>query len=301
MRHVIRQLEAQGRFGTARVHASTMRAFEMFIGHKHFRMEKLNRYVLASFEFYLVSGNRQWNTVSTYMRVLRAVYNRAVDARLVPYRHRLFVDVHTSARSDNRRALAPEELARIFQARITSPQLRKARDYGRLMFALRGIPFADLAFLRKCDLRGNMLRYRRHKTGTHMVVELNGTALELVRKLRSKEKESPWLFPFLDKGYDSRSYYRLYRNALNSFNRKLDQLTGQLKVRHISSYTIRHSWATTAYHNNVHPGIISQALGHSSILVTEQYLKPFMQARVNAANQTVQEVIEACNVPVMRI
>lgn len=301
MRHVIRSLEDQGRFGTARVHGSTMRAFESYIGHKRFRMEELSRTVVCGFEFYLVSGNRRWNTVSTYMRVLRAVYNRAVDAKLAPYRHRLFVDVHTSARSDRRQALTPEELARLFRAEISSQRLGRTRDFCKLMFALRGIPFADLAYLRKCDLRGGTLCYRRHKTGTSMVVELNASALALVRRLRSRDVSSPWLFPILDKGHDARSYYRLYRNGINTFNRRLSRLAERLDLEHLSSYTIRHSWATTAYHNNVHPGIISQALGHSSILVTEQYLKPFMQVRVNAANQMVQEAVEGCNEPVMRV
>lgn len=295
MYRVIRSLEEEGRFGTARVHGSTMRAFESFVGHKRFRMEQLNRRVLSAFEFYLVSGNRQWNTVSTYMRVLRAVYNRAVDAGVAPYSHRLFVGVYTGTRSDRRRALGPEDLSRLFHAEIPSRPLSRTRDYCKLMFAMRGIPFADLVYLRKCDLQSNTLCYRRHKTGTSMVVELSPSILALVNRLRSKDASSPWLFPFLDRGDDARSYYHLYRNAINTFNGRLAKLAKRLGLAHLSTYTIRHSWATTAYHNDVHPGIISQALGHSSILVTEHYLKPFMQVRVNAANLMVLRVVEACN------
>ena len=33
----------------------------------------------------------------------------------------------------------------------------------------------------------------------------------------------------------------------------------------LSSYTARHTWATTAYYCEIHPGIISEAMGHSSI------------------------------------
>lgn len=40
---------------------------------------------LKSFEAYLRGRNCSWNTVSTYMRTLRAVYNRAVDRRIAPY------------------------------------------------------------------------------------------------------------------------------------------------------------------------------------------------------------------------
>ena len=53
----------------------------------------------------------------------------------------------------------------------------------------------------------------------------------------------------------------------------------------ISSYTARHTWATLAYHMDMPIGIICQALGHSSVRVTETYLKPFENERVDKANR----------------
>ena len=41
------------------------------------------------------------------------------------------------------------------------------------------------------------------------------------------------------------------------------------------TYVARHTWATLAFHSGQPVGIISQALGHSSLRVTETYLKPF--------------------------
>ena len=55
----------------------------------------------------------------------------------------------------------------------------------------------------------------------------------------------------------------------------------------LSSYTARHTWATTAYHCEIHPGIISEAMGHSSIAVTETYLKPFRSKKIDEANKIV--------------
>ena len=53
------------------------------------------------------------------------------------------------------------------------------------------------------------------------------------------------------------------------------------------TYTVRHTWATMAYYSEVHPGIISEAMGHSSITVTETYLKPFKNKKIDEANATV--------------
>lgn len=52
-------------------------------------------------------------------------------------------------------------------------------------------------------------------------------------------------------------------------------------------YISRHTWATVAYHSEIHPGIISEAMGHSSITVTETYLKPFNDMKIDEANAKV--------------
>ena len=60
----------------------------------------------------------------------------------------------------------------------------------------------------------------------------------------------------------------------------------------LSTYTARHTWATMAYHCEIHHGIISQAMGHSSIAVTETYLKPFHEDRIDEANEKVIEYVK---------
>ncbi len=52
-------------------------------------------------------------------------------------------------------------------------------------------------------------------------------------------------------------------------------------------YISRHTWATMAYYCEVHPGVISEAMGHSSITVTETYLKPFKNKKIDEANVMV--------------
>lgn len=50
-------------------------------------------------------------------------------------------------------------------------------------------------------------------------------------------------------------------------------------------YISQHTWATLAFHAGMSIGIISKALGHFSIKVTETYLKPFENEKVDAANE----------------
>nr|WP_262708907.1 tyrosine-type recombinase/integrase [Bacteroides uniformis] len=78
------------------------------------------------------------------------------------------------------------------------------------------------------------------------------------------------------------------------FNKKLSTLKTHLNMSsHLSSYSARHTWATMAYYCEIHPGIISEAMGHSSINVTETYLKPFNDKKIDEANEKVISFVKS--------
>ena len=68
--------------------------------------------------------------------------------------------------------------------RIPSSSLQKAKMLFVFMFMMRGLPFVDLAFLHKKDLQGNVLSYRRRKTGRTLRVLLSPEALQLVHMFK---------------------------------------------------------------------------------------------------------------------
>ena len=53
----------------------------------------------------------------------------------------------------------------------------------------------------------------------------------------------------------------------------------------VTSYTLRHSWATTAKYRGVPIEMISESLGHKSIKTTQTYLKGFGLKKRTEANQ----------------
>lgn len=71
-------------------------------------------------------------------------------------------------------------------------------SYFSLMFLFRGMPFIDLAHLRKRDVQGNMIVYCRHKTGRQMTVRIPKEAIPLMKKFADKRPSSLYLFPILD-------------------------------------------------------------------------------------------------------
>ena len=92
---VIGELRESGRWGTAHIYQSAVNAFSVFTKWQPMPMRKLSPTVLKRFENFLRQRNCSWNTVSTYIKAIRSVYNRAVDKKLVRYVPRLFEHVYT--------------------------------------------------------------------------------------------------------------------------------------------------------------------------------------------------------------
>ena len=81
---------------------------------------------------------------------------------------------------------------------------------------------------------------------------------------------------------------REYQSALRRFNNELKSLSRKLRLHSpVTSYTLRHSWATTAKYRGVPIEMISESLGHKSIKTTQIYLKGFEleeRTKVNKLN-----------------
>ena len=164
MRQVANGLQMGGNFGTAHVYRSSLNAIIVYCGKGDFTFDKVTPVWLKGFEIHLRSRGCSWNTVSTYLRTFRAVYNRAVNLRKAPYVPNLFHSVYTGTRADRKRALCEEDIKKVFaklHPSVSTPALRCTQELFTLMFLLRGLPFVDLAYLRKDDLRDNVITYRR--------------------------------------------------------------------------------------------------------------------------------------------
>ena len=297
MKKIAAELQRRGKLGTAHVYRSSLNAIRTFWGSDKMLFRQLTPEWLKRFENSLRERGCSWNTVSTYLRTLRAVYNRAVTLRKAAYVPHLFRSVYTGTRADRQRALDNEDMKKVFTRLATQSSattaMRTAQDWFILMFLLRGLPFVDLAYLRKNDLKENVITYRRRKTGRTLSVTLTAEAMFLLQRYMNRDVASPYLFPILRSGEGTEEAYREYQLALRGFNHQLALLGELLGIKgKLSSYAARHTWATTAYYCEIHPGVISEAMGHSSITVTETYLKPFHSKKIDDANRRIIDFVE---------
>lgn len=303
MPEVIGMLKREGKFPAMHVYACTLRSYEKFCAEERYpknttaslsMQEIFTPERLKEYEDWLAGQQSSPNTISTYMRTLQAVYNRWMSPGIEGYNPVLFKDVYTKVESRTKRALTAEQMEQLRNTDFSVLTLRQQQvlTYFLLMFMLRGMPFIDLAHLRKSDLRNRRITYRRHKTGKLMVVDVPSDAMKLLQKYRDKT-DSEYLFPLLHGGLFMEEHHHRYQETLRHFNRELARLMKQLLPGvSVSSYTARHTWATLAYHSGVPVGLISQSLGHSSIRVTMTYLKPFDAEVIDRINRQVISLVK---------
>ena len=278
----INRLRKEGRYSTAHVYKNALYSFSKFCGTLNMSFRQVTKERLRRYGQYLYECGLKPNTISTYMRMLRSIYNRGVEAGSTPYVPRLFHDVYTGVDVRQKKALPAGELHKLLYEDPKSERLRRTQTIAALMFQFCGMSFADLAHLEKSALDQSVLRYNRIKTKTPMSVEVLDTARGMINQLRSNQEPIPdcpdYLFDILcgnTKRKDERAY-REYQSALRRFNNRLKDLARALRLKSpVSSYTLRHSWATTAKYRGVPIEMISESLGHKSIKTTQIYLKGF--------------------------
>ncbi len=195
-----------------------------------------------------------------------------------------------------------KELHTLLYKTPQSKHLRRTQEIARLMFQFCGMPFADFAHLEKSALAQGVLRYNRIKTGTSVSLEVLESSLPTISKLRNndpvREDGTNYLFSILrgNKSPKGESMYKEYQSALRRFNNQLKSLSRELHLKSaVTSYTIRHSWATNAKYQGIPIEMISESLGHKSIKTTQIYLKGFELEKRTEANRLNCFYVENCN------
>lgn len=110
----IGRLRKEGRYSTAHVYENALLSFRGFCGTPTVSFGQVTREHLRCYGQYLYERGLKLNTVSTYMRMLRSIYNRGVESGRAPYVHRLFHGVYTGVDVRQKKALPATELHKLF-------------------------------------------------------------------------------------------------------------------------------------------------------------------------------------------
>lgn len=287
MQEAIQQLQQLGKVRTAETYTSTLKSFKNFRNGIDLPLRSITSDQMLLYEAYLRRRGVCPNTISFYMRILRAVYNRAVERGLTPQRYP-FRHVYTGVDKTIKRAIPISTIKALKELDLSQhPSLAFARDLFLFSFYTRGMSFIDMAYLRKSDLKHGVLTYRRRKTGQQLSIRWEKFMSEILSHY--PECQTDYLLPILKRHGDER---RQYDNALHLVNHHLKRLSEMLHLqRPLSMYVARHSWASAAKAHNIPLSVISEGMGHDSEATTRIYLASLETSVIDEANKKILDLL----------
>ncbi len=285
MRKIIFHLNQIGKVRTAENYSSALKSFMQYRQGKDILLSDINSDLMQLYEAHLHSKGVVRNTSSFYMRILRAVYNRALEEGLMKVQNP-FKCVYTGVDKTIKRAIPLLALKRIKDLDLSmQPSLAFARDMFLFSFYTRGMSFVDMANLKKQNLQNGFLSYRRRKTGQLMMIKWEKCMQMIIDKYPS-EISSIYLLPILQLPYKNVDVH--YKSVMSSINRHLKKVAQLANVPiPISMYCARHSWACVAREKNIPISVISEGMGHDSETTTQIYLTSLDNSAVDRANAVI--------------
>ena len=283
MHGVIAQLKQLGKVRTSETYTATLKSFMSFRDDQDVPLDGISSDLMLLYEAYLKAKGVRMNTISFYMRNLRAVYNRAVEKELTP-QNNPFRHVYTGVDKTVKRAIPIKAIKELKELDLSlKPSLDFARDMFMFSFYTRGMSFVDMAYLKKSDLQNGTLTYRRRKTGQQLTIKWEKCMAEIVAKY--PENQTDFLLPIIKEQGNER---KQYDNALHLVNYRLKELSTMLKLqRPLTMYVARHSWASAAKAKNIPLSVISEGMGHDSEATTQIYLASLETSVVDNANKKI--------------
>lgn len=277
-------LESKQKNQTANGYRYTQRAFSRFLTGKDILLEYLTSAVLLDFQEYILSGGASLNTVSFYMRILRASYNQAI-LRIGLEQPSPFKKVFTGICRTTKRAVDESIMSALKALDLSGkPMLGFSRDLFLFSFYTRGMSYVDIIKLKKKNIHEGFLHYVRSKTNQPMIIKIEPCMDEIIRKYIYCDTE--YVFPVISKS--GNAFTTQHTSGLRIHNKRLKIISDLLQLQlPITSYVARHTWATIARHRGVPLGIISESMGHQSENTTRIYLASFNQQVLDQVNKMV--------------
>lgn len=284
-------LKAAGRFGTAHAARNALSCFIRYRRGRDLPLGQLDAIEVQSFERYLRAQSYSMNTVSTYLRALRSMYNEAVREKIVDAKvANPFSGTFTGNAPTRKIATDSQTISRIASLRLQQEDRRLSLSQDMFLFSFycRGMSYVDMIHLRVQDMQGKRLVYKRQKTGQEIEVKLTPEARTIIHRYKRRLRGNAYLFPVLSDKATDPERWRQYESGLGRYNRHLKSLSKRIKApQALTGYVSRHSWATIARNEGIPLETISRSLGHESEQTTRIYIGRLDSHPVDKANELV--------------
>lgn len=200
------QVERQERMqkhDTANTYISTYRRFKEYRQNKDLVFDELTPDMIEEYEAWLANRNQKPNTIRFYLRILNTLFCKAANNGMLSEERKLFSHVRLSYVITTKRALSEADILALQNLKLEAgTTLAFARNMFMFSFYMRGMPFVDIAYLKKSNLKksnlkNGILTYRRKKTNQPLIVEWEQVHQEIVERYAYQTEDTPYMFPII--------------------------------------------------------------------------------------------------------
>jgi len=281
----VKQLISERRIGSALKYQYSYSSLKKFRG--NVRFADITVSYLRQYEAWFLEKGRSKTTVGIMLRALRAIFNLAIDNGIIkrekcyPFGRRRYLIPNSK---NPKKALDINGIAKFYHFVPESQGEIYAKDLWFFCYFGNGMNPKDLAHLKFKNVEGEYLTFERAKTELTsrsnpkpITVYINEDMRRIIDKWGNKDT-SPgnFIFPVLTSGMTSlKEYHKVVR--LTAFiNERTKEMGEKLGINlKLTTMVSRHSFSTQLKRAGVSTEFIQEALGHTDIRTTENYLDSF--------------------------
>ncbi|MBL0049679.1 MAG: site-specific integrase [Bacteroidetes bacterium] len=288
-------LESINRIGNANAYKDCKRALSKYRNGQDLSFRDIDESFLKKYEGSFLSRGVSTNSISVYMRTLRAVFNQAIqegycDKQYYPFNEYKISKLDTTT---IKRALTKEQMNKIIALKIKAGTHEyDSKNYFLFSFYTRGMNFTDMAKLKWSDIKKERLIYTRSKTRKNFDLEVLAPAIKILNYYKPFTGASVenYVFPILsnEKHITATQIDNRIEKLNKATNKDLKVIATNAKIDfNLTTYVARHSFATILKRNGQSTSIISELLGHDSEKTTQIYLDSFGNKELDKASRNI--------------
>ena len=290
----IADLNKAGRTGNARAYKDVYNSFFKFQKSKNLVFREITPTLLDKYETYLRGNKNTDGGIGVKMRELRALFNDAIKKGVVDEKYYPFKVYKVSKLKGKgiKKALTRDEM-KLMESFDTSnhPHLIDTKNYMIFCYYMGGMNFVDMMKLRWDNIQRDRILYIRSKTKGRFSVKMLEPVMEVIAYYKNQCRCTDYVFPLLLKeNLTPIQVENRKHKTLSRFNKELKEIAEIQGVeQNVTSYVIRHSFATNLKFAGISTDLIGESMGHADVSITQAYLKEFKDDIIDDAMSKLLE------------
>ncbi|MBS1752930.1 MAG: site-specific integrase [Ferruginibacter sp.] len=244
---------------------------------------------LQEYENWLKNQDISPTTIGIYLRPLRAIFNEAIEDGIIkrekcyPFGKRKY---RIPSSKNIKKALDLSDIKRIYNYKCdpAQPTKQMAKDYWLFSYFANGMNPKDIANLKYKNIDGDYIIFERTKTQHSLrsdprpITVFISDDMKAIMERWGNENKTPanYLFPILQSGLTPLRQYELVQNFVGIINDWMKRILKNLGIdKKATTYVARHTFSTVLKKIGASTEFIQEALGHTDLKTTENYLGSF--------------------------